>query len=43
MPLSADTEPGTKQENRKSNEETETENPLHDGGGGNGVFNKYTR
>lgn len=39
MLLSADTEPGIKQENRKSNEEIKTKNPLHDRGGGNGIFN----
>ena len=28
---------------RKSNEETETKNPLYDSGGGDAVFNKYTQ
>lgn len=37
--------PGTTDANerRKSNEETETKNPLYDSRGGDAVFNKYTQ
>ena len=41
MCLSMGIAPGTTNANerRKNNEETETKNPLHDRGGGDGVFN----